>query len=249
MFSHIKSLTKMGVGEVHTGTSMKRAGEAPAFSGPSRSAASSKKFGSALPPRAERAKAAASKKAAFGAGGPKIKQMVQGRSRSVKSTPAGGGKASCSFEKRKGVVNGLGGAKDVTRKPSGDAVGVRKGSGNINGFAGPVEARAPVKRLMSKKQAAAVAVGTGPAAAPAPAPAPARRAGVGGTVGGGAGSKAKPPAARAAPRARTGAGAKAAPAARAGAKAGAKAAPAAKAGSSSAGDVRAARAAFLARFE
>ncbi|KAA0161648.1 hypothetical protein FNF27_08142 [Cafeteria roenbergensis] len=95
------------------------------------------------------------RKAGFGAGGPNIKQVVQGRTRSVTATAAKGGKPDCAFEKRKGVVNGLGGAKDLTRKTGTQAAGVQRGAGNIVGFAGPVEARAPTKRFFRREPAAA----------------------------------------------------------------------------------------------
>jgi hypothetical protein len=236
MFSHIKSLSKMGVGEVHSGSSMPRAG-ASASSGAgygSSGTTGGKSYKSALPSRSERAKIVAGKvtggagpKPAFGSGGARIRQGVQGQSRAVKSGPAKStGKSAASFERRKGVVNTIGGAKDTTRREKADSGGVRKGSGNINGFGGLVEARAPTKSLHSKPAAA-----SGSGSAPAAKAAPARRGGVGGTVGGGAGSKSKSGAAAR----RSGAGGKAG---------GSGGAPA-----SSAAEVRAARAAFLARFE
>lgn len=226
MFSHIKSLTKMGVGEVHSGSSMATTG-APATSSAGTATAATKTYKSALPSRAERSRIVAGKvtgpaaaaKPALGSGGPRIKQVVQGRSRTVKSGPAKTtGKSADSFERRKGVVNTLGGAKDTTRTKKDESTGVRRGAGNISGFAGPVEARAPTKSLRSKPSAST--------AAPAAKSAPARRGGIGGTAGGGAGSKAKT----------GGASRKAGGASGAGA-------------SASSADVRAARAAFLTRFE
>lgn len=164
---------------------------AAASSHPPRKAAAS-----ALPSRAERSRAVAEKrKAGFGAGGPNIKQVVQGRTRSVTATAAKGGKPDCAFEKRKGVVNGLGGAKDLTRKTGSQAAGVQRGAGNIVGFAGPVEARAPTKRLAARAKPALSGAATSGTASAAP-----RKVGVGGRVGSGVSSRGGVPAKPAVPR-------------------------------------------------
>ena len=99
MYSHIGSLAKNGAKDVHTGTSMDRAG-AKYKSGFERSSAS---------------KATSSK--GGGSSGPRIKMGVQGKVRSVKNTSSAGPvKQAPSFGRMKGVVNTINGAKDTTRK-------------------------------------------------------------------------------------------------------------------------------------
>jgi hypothetical protein len=209
MFSHIKSLNRMGVHDVSSGESMSRGGAKASSSG-SASSAPKKTFGSALPSKEERSKLAASGRKDAGTGGGKIRQVVQGRTRAV-DKPSASGKADCSFERRKGVVNTLGGAKDVTRKPREEAAKMVKGSGNINGFGGTVETNVPPRRLGTKDSAGG---GKPPASK---STAPPKKTVVTGTAAGGAG-------ARSTGKVPIG-------------------------GKASAEDMRAARAAFLAKFE
>lgn len=98
MFGHIKSLKGQGVGDLHSGTAVEgsnakyKSGNERG-SGPSRSSAST-----------------ATKKK------PLIKMGVQGNIRSVNTSSSSKASSGPSFNKFKGVVNTIGGAKDTTRK-------------------------------------------------------------------------------------------------------------------------------------
>jgi hypothetical protein len=116
MFGHIKSLKGQGMGDVHTGSSVDAAGTKyksgnERGSGPSRSATST----------------TAKKK-------PLIKMGVQGNIRSVNTSSKSKGTSGPSFNKFKGVVNTIGGAKDTTRKQADTRLpskGERKGGARI----------------------------------------------------------------------------------------------------------------------
>lgn len=98
MFGHIKSLKGQGAGDLHAGTSVDGANAKyksgnERGSGPSRPSAPT-----------------ATKKKSL------IKMGVQGNIRSVNTSSSSKGPSGPSFNKFKGVVNTIGGAKDTTRK-------------------------------------------------------------------------------------------------------------------------------------
>ncbi len=97
MFGHIKSLKGQGVGDLHSGTAVEGS-NAKYKSGNEKGSGSS------------RPAATATKKK------PLIKMGVQGNIRSVNTSSSSKGSSGPSFNKFKGVVNTIGGAKDTTRK-------------------------------------------------------------------------------------------------------------------------------------
>ena len=94
---------------------------------------------------------AGSAPAGSGTGGPRIRQVVQGRTRGVGPAALGIHAHEASFLRAKGVVNTLGGASDLNRKPrgaEGGAAAVRGGHvASLGDYAAPA----------SKREAAAAA--------------------------------------------------------------------------------------------
>jgi hypothetical protein len=141
VYSHVKALERAGETDIPWGASTGGAaggGGGRAESGGGSGGGKGASAASGAPQWAGKGRSALPPRPPAASGGPKIKQMAGGHVRTVSSTPAESQTKSYAFEKRKGVVNTMGGAKDLTRPEKEAALpgkGQSKGA-NIHGFVG-----------------------------------------------------------------------------------------------------------------